>query len=97
MNAQSKHTEGPWDWDKGTEPHFQSQVYGENNGRTIAVCYNDESNANAKLISAAPSLLEALQMLVKEIDLSKLNIRKNFSLINAHAYALKQIHKATQD
>lgn len=39
-------------------------------------------------------LLEALRSLTKEIDLSKLNVRKDFSLINAHACALKVIHEA---
>ena len=37
--------------------------------------------------------LEALKGLVGEIDLSKLNIRKDFSLINAHAHASKFITK----
>lgn len=46
------------------------------------------------LIAAAPELLEALKGLVAEIYLSKLNIRKDFSLINAHAYATKIIQKA---
>lgn len=42
----------------------------------------------------APELLEALKGLVEEVKLSKLNIRKDFSLINAHAYATKAIYKA---
>lgn len=41
--------------------------------------------------TAAAELLEALQGLTNAIDLSKLNIRKDFSLINNHAYALKVI------
>ena len=39
-------------------------------------------------------LLDALRCLTKEIDLGKLSIRKDFSLINAHAYALRAIYKA---
>ncbi len=39
-------------------------------------------------------LLEALKGLVGEIQLGKLNIRKDFSLINAHACASKAIAKA---
>ena len=40
------------------------------------------------------ALLQALKSLVKEIDLSKLNVRKDFSLLNAHAFAAKTIHQA---
>lgn len=39
-------------------------------------------------------LLQALKALVGEIDLSKLNVRKDFSLLNAHACATKTIAKA---
>lgn len=39
-------------------------------------------------------LLQALRCLTQEIDLSKLNIRKDFSLLNAHASAMKTIFKA---
>lgn len=49
---------------------------------------------NARLAIAAPELLEACKGLVEVIDLSKLKIRKDFSLINAHAYATKIIAKA---
>jgi hypothetical protein len=46
--------------------------------------------------SAKPtSLFRALVDLTKEIDLNKLNIRKDFSLINAHACATKAIREAT--
>ena len=60
----------------------------------IADCYNNvDSEANARLIASAPELYEALDYLTKEIDLNKLNIRKDFSLINAHACALKALYK----
>lgn len=39
-------------------------------------------------------LLEALRSLTREIDLGKLNIRKDFSLMNAHASAIKAIARA---
>ena len=55
---------------------------------------SDEFYANARLIAAAPDLLEALESLTAEISLKKVNIRKDFSLINAHANALKMIIKA---
>lgn len=53
-----------------------------------------EGVANAKLIASAPELLEALRFLASEIKLSKLNVKKDFSLMNAHAGALKAISKA---
>ena len=53
------------------------------------------TNANARLIAAASALLRALEDLTSEIKLGKLNIRKDFSLINAHAAGIKAIHQAT--
>lgn len=39
-------------------------------------------------------LIQALKDLTKEVNLGKLNIRKDFSLISAHASALKAIFRA---
>lgn len=39
-------------------------------------------------------MLEALKGLTANIDLSQLHIRKHFSLLNAHAFAIKLIAKA---
>ena len=44
--------------------------------------------------AAAPAMYEALKFLTSEIDLSKLNVRKDFSLMNAHAWAIKVILQA---
>jgi hypothetical protein len=41
--------------------HEQGLIIEEKTGNAIAVCYNPE---NAKLIAAAPELLEALQALI---------------------------------
>lgn len=43
-----------------------------------------------------PTLLQALKGLVKEIQLDRYNIRKDFSLINAHAQACKAIREAEE-
>ena len=48
----------------------------------------------ARMLNCHDDLLAALEGLAKEINLSKLDIRKDFSLMNAHACALKEIHKA---
>jgi len=49
---------------------------------------------NAHLIAAAPAMYEALRVLTSEINLSTLNVRKDFSLMNAHACAVKAILQA---
>jgi hypothetical protein len=49
-----------WTYTEGTTPHFQSQVYDEQTGQTVAVIYNDEGGKNASLIAASPDMLEAL-------------------------------------
>jgi len=51
----------------------------------------------AKHTALEAELLAALKGLVKEIPLRGLNIRKDFSLINAHAAATKAIAKATEE
>lgn len=51
-----KFTPGPWVFREGCTPHFQSLVYAENTGEDIAICYSDETGANAALIAAAPEM-----------------------------------------
>lgn len=61
--SESKHTPGPWTYQEGTSPHFHGTVYTEETGDSVAVTYNDEDGANARLIAAAPELLEVLEFL----------------------------------
>lgn len=61
----TQHTKGPW-MDK------EGQIYPETTGKTLALIpyfdkSNDEENANARLIAAAPELLEALINLKEQI------------------------------
>jgi len=76
--TQVKHTPAPWytSIDKSITGEFKPyfDVYSKINGRTlIANCSNfmwrgddmlDEAEANAKLIAAAPELLEALETIM---------------------------------
>ena len=62
----TKHTPIPWCYVKGYEPHNQGQVYYEDNGRAVALTYNDEDGANARLIAAAADMLAALQELLAD-------------------------------
>jgi hypothetical protein len=60
-NEETTHAPVPWAFSKGSSPHNQGQVYYEDNGKTLAVTYNDEDGANARLIAAAPDMFAALQ------------------------------------
>ena len=76
----TKHTKGPWLQSHricDEEGNYSTQVY-DKEGETICTLawypvktengYTTARGANAHLISAAPELLEALQMLKKIID-----------------------------
>ncbi len=83
-----KTTQGPWrvgdaGWTIFGPPRL---------GKTPEVVATCTTRADAALIRATPELLLALEGLAREINLSKLKIRKDFSLINAHAYATKVLH-----
>jgi len=72
---------------------------GTENGNTevwpIATVYRaKDADRIVRACNSHADLLAALEGLVGEIHLSKLNIRKDFSLINAHACATKAIYKA---
>ena len=63
MNAQTKHTPGPW------EVHGNNIVATKGNVDVAVICYSGEhftgeDKANARLIAAAPELLEALRNVV---------------------------------
>jgi hypothetical protein len=74
----SKHTPGPWRYRKGDEwshsvvTDHGTLPDGSENAWTVATLNKnrDEHEANAKLIAAAPELLEALILLEKEMVLS---------------------------
>jgi hypothetical protein len=68
-----KHTPGPWDTKEG-------QIYPEESGRTLAlITYYDRDNkedvANARLIAAAPELLEACEAVYANLNPAYLHNR----------------------
>ena len=73
MNA--KHTPGPWIWSAGLS------IWRESDSQIVSSVACDsvfnpteEEVSNARLISAAPDLLAALESMVKKIDTDKLPI-----------------------
>jgi len=67
-DAAAKHTPGPWEWDCGIIPPDGPGRYADiykDGGDLIIATFNDqiaEGHANARLIAAAPDLLEALKL-----------------------------------
>jgi len=88
-----KHTQGNWEVSKhGNNDSFG--IYAEGNGNDIAIVKGGneeggESEANAKLIAAAPDLLKTLQMLLSDIEFSK-------DAIPMGAIGQRQIRKAQE-
>jgi hypothetical protein len=67
--VQATHTPGPWvagDWNAHTLQIPIDDAY----GIAIARAWggNDEATANARLISAAPDLLEALELCIERVE-----------------------------
>ena len=98
MTQSVKHTPGPWIAGPGrviSTPSGEFYLtYGENKAGEPLFKSFVELDHNAHLIAAAPAMYEALRMLTSEINLSTLNVRKDFSLLNAHACAVKAILQA---
>ena len=99
----TKHTPGPWGADDNGD------IYAKRNGVNEQIAFalydlaypehaewGDEAKANARLIAAAPDMLDALMHLAAEVrSLGLLDVKKRFSLVVYHAAAEKAIHKAT--
>jgi hypothetical protein len=93
----SKHTKGPWVVDgkhyRGTlDEHYHAITAGcgyhlndEDDGFEIAGCI---STANARLIAAAPELLEALEMAVAEYEKLPHSLGYEFTHLSAMRTAI---------
>lgn len=85
----TQYTPGPWRI--GTPPPNGEQTIGTLNGLMVAVATTgaemEETKANARLIAAAPELLEALQSVLE-------NCLDSEGLCAAHAKARAAIAKA---
>lgn len=84
-------TPGPWHISKSLGRY---EIWPKDYGHTHCFVGVVQRQIDARLIAAAPDLLEACRALTAEVPLWELNIRKDFSLINAHNCALKAIAKA---
>jgi hypothetical protein len=64
----SNHTPGQWETSRDAVPegHVQITVYAADTGRRVATAFENEGNA--RLIAAAPKMLEALQAAEGALD-----------------------------
>jgi hypothetical protein len=63
----TQHTKGPWKFGSSNDDSVYKRNIGGSDGYHVAVASSredDEVDANARLIAAAPDLLEALQSIV---------------------------------
>lgn len=100
----AKFTPGPWhaNWTRLNGKAIGFHVADETHGSIRPICefYDgteamppEEVEANARLIAAAPKLLEALQRLLSEND----NMTQRINLLGAMDQARAAIAKATRD
>jgi len=97
-----KHTPGPWKLDLQETyewPTEEIEIMDNDGDGFIAKVYAhtniETQKANARLIAAAPDLLEALKELQKRIHAHmKMDVKKHYSLLVADAAASKAIHNA---
>ena len=79
------HTPGPWETSRDAVPdgHTQITVYAEGSGERVATVFQTE--ANARLIAAAPELFEALEDVVKWAYMCTVGSKEEKSIVRARA------------
>lgn len=82
--ASASHTPGPWALDR-------SRIYGENMLVASVAYFRDTSleEANARLIAAAPDMLEALRLLADNIEAAFPGLKRMGPLVQARAAIAK--------
>ena len=89
---ETKHTPGPWEVHQGND---YTVVLRPDDTTDYAIHIPDGDIADARLISAAPDLLAALEGLRERLrDHIKFNVRKHASLMIADVAADNAIRKA---
>lgn len=94
--SEMKHTPGPWRFYTEPQPNG-CPIVGNGSGLMLAMLAHsvnypdqrDEANANARLIAAAPDLLEALQAVVSQLEGHDLHNGDVFAINNAYAAIAK--------
>ena len=90
MKAETKFTKGEWIFNKYTPCDFGvHSLEGRGNDIALVRGSDEEAEANAKLISTAPELLESLELLVNILhfmgkhltEFGKNEVRKAFEVI----------------
>ena len=97
MSTQTQHTPGPWTCridDEGFNVFQDAPKHPGNGDHIMCIAGNDESEANARLIAAAPELLEALKSMHGILKVAAEG-SKNGLHIHAIAMAETAIAKAT--
>jgi hypothetical protein len=66
--ANQNHTPGPWHIDHDDRPgmKWNHHICGSNGRAVCLITHSETADANARLIAAAPELLEALQAIVDQ-------------------------------
>lgn len=92
---ETKHTPGEWEIKSETARQNARVIHKEQGFCIATINPIDEAEANAKLISAAPELLEALQLILITCDIK--NINEEYGQLDTHwtNKVLNAIKKAT--
>lgn len=95
MSQNTQHTPGPWGFTlTGRIIKSDGDAPTKDIARVVEGEFN-EYRANITLIAAAPDLVEALRAVMGELWSKRTgDVRKDFSLLNAHAAATKALLKA---
>ena len=83
--TKAQHTPGPWTH-KATAGNHDFSIYPESTGRDVALV-RDYNESNARLIAAAPELLEALKECITY---------EGAMAEKSHAYAMRRLASITE-